>query len=62
MSHYIYFVAHELLLFNHSHLPGLSVVFVIALMTFLFLVPFKPMSARALHGDLAMKPFEPTSI
>ena len=55
MLHNVYFVAHELLRFIHSHLAVL-------LMSFLFLVPFKPMSARTLHRDLAMKPLEPTSI
>ena len=61
MLDYVYFVANEQL-FIHSHLAVLSVVLIITLMAFLFLVPFKPMSARALHRDLAMKPLEPTSI
>ena len=68
---YVYFIAHELLLFNHSYLAVLSVVLIIASMAFLFsffffffffFVPFKPMSVRALHRDLVMKPFESTSI
>ena len=59
---YIISCVHRLLLFNHSHLAVLSAVFIIVSMTFLFLVPTKPMSDRALHRDLATTRFEPTSI
>ena len=57
MRCYVYFVDHELLPFNHSHLVVLSVVIIIASMAFLSRVPFKQTSARALHRDLAYHPF-----
>ena len=38
---YVYFVAHELLLFNHGHLAVLSVVLVIVSMAFLFFGSFQ---------------------
>ena len=58
----VYLVAHELLLFNHSHLAVLSAVLIMVSIAFLFLASAKPMSDSNLHSNLTTDPFEPFSI
>ena len=55
---YVYFLAPQLLLFNHTHLVVLSIVLIITSMVFFF----GSFQTRSLHRDLAMKPVEPISI
>ena len=55
-------VAQDLLLFNHIHLAVFFVVLIMVSMAFLFLVPTKLMSDRALHRDFVMNPLERTSL